>query len=106
MDKPPICIYLDSSDYSRFADIGYRDNKAEEAILAPGRDFGRRGVGAEERVDVEFVVRDQPRHPARHPGMAGQRAVLGLRQLEPGLDLGRHHSGHGNGAGGKRENRQ
>lgn len=33
MDKPPICIYLDSSDYSRFADIGYRDNKAEEAIL-------------------------------------------------------------------------
>jgi hypothetical protein len=33
MDKPPICIYLDSSDYSRFADIGYRDNQAEEAIL-------------------------------------------------------------------------
>ncbi len=77
----------------------------EEAVLPLACDFRRRGVGAEEFVDVEFVEWDQPRHPARHLGMPGERAVLGPRQLDPGLDLGPHHGGHRDRAGGKRQNR-
>ena len=59
----------------------------EEAVLALGGDRGRRAVGTEEVVDVEFVERDQPRHPARHLGMSGQRAVLGPRQRQARLAI-------------------
>jgi hypothetical protein len=81
-------------------------SEPEEAVLALACDFRRRAVGAEEIVDVEFVMRNEPRHPARHLGVPGKRAVLGPRQLDPGLDLGGNHGCGCDGASGKRKNRQ
>ena len=70
--------------------------EAEEAVLASSGDLPRRAIGAEEVVDFELITRDQLGDPARHLGMAGERAVLGTRQLDAGLDLrgdgGRHGS--------------
>ena len=80
--------------------------ESEEAVLALHGDRGRRAVGAEERVDVELVMRDQPRHQARHLGVSGERAMLGARQRQPGLELGGGDGGHGDRAGGERENRK
>src|SRR5262249_61595430 len=43
------------------------------------------GASVEEKDRVFVVVEDGPRRapPPRHPGMAGQRPVLGLREFEP-----------------------
>ncbi len=54
-----------------------------EAGAALGHDLLGRIVGAEKPVFVIAVERHQRGHPPRHPGMAGQRPVLGLRELEP-----------------------
>ncbi len=54
-----------------------------EAGAAAPRDLLRRIVGTEEPALVVVVERHQRGHPPRHPGMAGQRPVLGLRKLEP-----------------------
>ena len=78
----------------------------EEAVLALHRDIGRRAVGAEELVDIEFVMRHQPRDHFGHLGMSGQRAVLGARQRQPRLQFGEGHRGAGNRGGGQRENRK
>lgn len=58
----------------------------EESCLAARGDFLRRAIAAEESVLVVFVKRDQLRHALGHPGMTGQRAVLGPRQFETALD--------------------
>ena len=79
--------------------------KPEEAVLPLGRDLIGRAVGAEEVVDVELVERDQPRHPARHLRVSGERPVLCPRQFDPGLDPGGDGRGRGDGACGQRENR-
>ena len=42
----------------------------EEAVLALQRDVIRRAVGAEEVVDIEFVMRQQPRDHLGHFGMS------------------------------------
>ncbi len=42
----------------------------EEAVLALQRDVVGRAVGAEEIVDIEFVVRQQPRDHLGHLGMS------------------------------------
>jgi len=85
--------------------FGEQGRKTEEGVLAPRRDLRRRTVGAEEIIDVELVGRDQSRHPARHLGMTGERAVLGSRQFKPRLDLRCHRYGCGHSARGERENR-
>jgi NAD(P)-dependent dehydrogenase (short-subunit alcohol dehydrogenase family) len=54
---------------------------------------GRRVVRAEERVFVEVVAGQQPRHPLGQPRMAAKRAVLGLRELEPALEQHEHGAG-------------
>ena len=76
----------------------------EEGVLALRGDLGRRAVGAEEVVDGKFIERDQPRHPPRHLRMSGQRAVLGPRQRQPRLHLGKDGRGAGHRSGGQREN--
>ena len=60
----------------------------EEAVLTLHGDFGRRAVGAEEIIDVEFVMRDQPGNHLGHFGMSGQRAVFCPRQRQPRLQFG------------------
>ncbi|MGY4421295.1 hypothetical protein ACVWY2_003744 [Bradyrhizobium sp. JR6.1] len=80
--------------------------EAEEAVLPLHRDVLRCSVGAEEFVDVEFVVRHHARHHLGHLGMSGQRAVLGPRQREAGLNFGEGCGGAGKRGGGQRENRK
>ncbi|MGY4218906.1 hypothetical protein ACVMFB_005405 [Bradyrhizobium sp. USDA 4522] len=80
--------------------------EAEEAVLALHRDVLRRAVGAEEIVDVEFVVRDHPRDHLGHLGMSGQRAVLSTRERDAGLNFGESCGGAGKRGGGQRENRK
>ena len=63
--------------------LAIEPGEAEESVLAFGCDLRRRAIGAKETVDVEFVVRDQPRDGARHLGMPGQRPVLGAGQRNP-----------------------
>jgi hypothetical protein len=78
----------------------------EEAVLALHRHRGRRAIGAEEIVDVEFVERDQPRHHARHLRMPGERAVLGARQRQPRLHFGETGCDGGRRGGSERKNRE
>ena len=78
----------------------------EEAVLALHRDVRRRAVGAKELVDIEFVMRHQPRDHFGHLGMSGQRAVFGARQRQPRLQFGEGHRGAGNRSGGQRQNRK
>ena len=60
----------------------------EEAVLARHSQFGRGAIGREEIVDVEFVIRQEPRDQLGHLGMAGQRAVLCAGQRQPRLQFG------------------
>ena len=60
----------------------------EEGVLALQGDVGGRAVGTEEVVDIELVMRHQPRDHFGHFGMSGQRAVLGARQRQPRLQFG------------------
>ena len=78
----------------------------EEGVLALHRDIDRRAVGAEEFVDIKFVMRHQPRDHFGHFGMSGQRAVFGPRQRQPRLQFGESHRGAGNRNGGQRQNRK
>ena len=80
--------------------------EAEEAVLALGGYIGRRAVGSEEIVDVEFVERDQARHQARHLGMSGQRTVLGPRQRQPRPQFGKGDGGADDRCTGERQNRK
>ncbi len=78
----------------------------EEGVLTLGGYLSRRAVRTEKIVDVELIERDQARHPARHLGMPGQRAVLGPRQRQPRPQFGVcGRGGHDRGAG-ERENRE
>ena len=54
-----------------------------EAGAAARGNVGGRVVGTEELRLVVFVERHQRRQPARHARMAGERGVLGVRQLQP-----------------------
>jgi len=83
--------------------LGVELAEAEEGVLALGGDSSRRPVGAEEIVDVELVVREQPRYPLRHLGMAGQRPMLGARQRQTGRQFGEDRGGSA-GGGGQGEN--
>lgn len=78
--------------------------KAEEAVLAAGGDLRRRAVGTEEIIDVEFIMRHQPRDHFGHFRMSGQRAMLGARQRQSGLQFGDGHCSAGNRGGGQRQN--
>ena len=78
----------------------------EEAVLARHRDVSRRAVGTEELVDVELVMRHQPRDQLGHLGMSGQRAVFGARQRQPRLQFGEDCRGASDRSGGQRENRK
>ena len=78
----------------------------EEAVLALHGDVSRRAVGAKELVDIEFVMRHQPRDHFGHLGMSGQRAVFGARQRQPRLQFGEGRRGAGNRCGGQRQNRK
>ena len=62
-------------------------SKPEEAVLALGGNRCGRAVGAEEIVDVEFVVRDQLGGRTRHLGMPGERAVLRAGERQPGTQF-------------------
>jgi hypothetical protein len=77
----------------------------EEGVLPLRSDFGRSAIGREEIVDVELVVRDQPRHPARHLRVSGQGPVLGPRQFKARLELGGDRCRRGDDAGRKRQHR-
>jgi len=68
-----------------------------EARSPPGRDLRRRAVGTEEAVFTVVVERHQAGKSARDPGVAGERAVLGLRQIKP-LSQGHHRGRNGGGA--------
>ena len=80
--------------------------EAEEAVLALHGDVVGRAVGAEEIVDIEFVMRHQPRDHLGHFGMSGQRAVLGARQRQPRLQFGEDCRGASDRSGGQRKNRK
>ena len=67
--------------------LGEQGGQPHEAGLARRRNVVRRIVGAEEPALVVFVERHHRGDPARHPGMAGERAVLGLRQREAAFQL-------------------
>jgi hypothetical protein len=84
--------------------IGLRESlpvepgEPHEAGAATRDDVVGRAVTAEECGFVVVVRRNQRGDAPRHPRMAGERAVLGPRQLEPGLELdagGRQHGGTG-----------
>ena len=78
----------------------------EEGVLALHGDIGGRAVGTEKAVDIELVMRHQPRDHFGHFGMSGQRAVLGARQRQPRLQFGEHCRGASNRSGGQRKNRK
>ncbi len=78
----------------------------EETIPTLRGNLRRRAVGIEEIVDAELIERDQPRHQARHPGMSGQRAVLGPRQRQPRPQFGKDGGGAGDRGAGERQNRK
>ena len=90
---------------SRGFGIAFREQGGEphEAGLARRRDVVGRIVGAEEAALVVFVERHQGGDPARHPGMAGERAVLRLRQREAAFQL---DQGCGERAGAKSVERE
>ena len=66
--------------------------------------FVGRAVGTEEVVDIELVMRQQPRDHFGHFGMSGQRAVLGARQRQPRLEFGEDCRGASDRSGGQRKN--
>ena len=76
----------------------------EEGVLALHGDVAGRAVGTEEAVDIEFVMRQQPRDHFGHFGMSGQRAVLGARQRQPRLQFGEDCRGASDRSGGQRKN--
>ena len=65
--------------------------QAEEAGAAQGCDVGGGAVAVEKPLLVEVVERHKAGEAARHAGMAGQRAVLGLGQFQPAAK--RQHRG-------------
>jgi hypothetical protein len=71
----------------------------EEGVLALGGDAPRRAVGAKEIVDLELVVRDQPRNGPRHLRVPRQRPVLGARQRQTGVQFGKGRGGSAGGCG-------
>ena len=69
--------------------------QAYEPLAPAGGDLVGRIVDTEEVGLVELVERNERGKPARHARVAGQRAVLGLRQLQAPPDLGqRGTKGH------------
>ena len=80
--------------------------EAEEGVLALHGDVAGRAVGTEEVVDIELVMRHQPRDRFGHFGMSGQRAVLGTRQRQPRLQFGEDCRGANDRSGGQRKNRK
>ena len=83
-----------------------KSGETEEAVLTSVGDLRRRAIGAEEIIDVEFVMRHQPRDHLGHFGMSGQRAMLGARQRQSGLQFRDSYRSAGNRGGGQRENRE
>jgi hypothetical protein len=75
--------------------------EAEEGVLALHGDVAGRAVGSEEAVDIELVMRNQPRDHFGHFGMSGQRAVLGARQRQPRLQFGEDCRGTSDRSGGQ-----
>jgi len=65
--------------------------QASQAGAAQACDVGGRAVAVEEPVLIEVVERHETGEAARHAGMAGERAVLGLRQFQPAAE--RQHRG-------------
>ncbi len=86
--------------------LGIEAGEPKEGVLALGGDVGRCAVGAEEIVDIEFVMGHQAGHHLGHFGMPGQRAVLGPRQRQPRLHFGEGCGDAGNRGGGQRQNRK
>ena len=78
----------------------------EKAVLPLQGDFRRRAVRAEEIIDAEFVERHQPRDQPGHLGMSRQRAVLGPRQRQPGVQFGKDCRGAGYRNRGQGQNRK
>ena len=86
--------------------LGIEFGERKEGVLALGSDFRRRAVGTEIFFGGKFVERQQACYPAGHLRMSAQRAVLGPRQFEARLELGKGSGGAGHRHGGQRENRE
>ena len=80
--------------------------EAEEGVLALHGDVAGRAVGTKEAVDIELVMRQQPRDHFGHFGMSGQRTVLGAGQRQPCLQFGEDRRGAHDRSGGQRKNRK
>ena len=78
----------------------------EEAVLALRGDISRRAVGAEEIVDIEFVMRHQPRDHLDILECPVSERCLARDSASRACNLGKGHRGAGNRGGGQRQNRK
>jgi hypothetical protein len=80
--------------------------EAAKAGAPPRLRFRRGAVGAEELLLAVGIAGDQPGQPPRHPGVAGERGMLGERQLQPPMRRGGAAAGSSSDRGGGKEGRR